>query len=613
GEEHNSFDTRGRVKWVVKSIVDTSPNDLRNFYTAMEYDSMDRITKLTYPDQTYVNYAYNSRGLLESVPNVIDRYDYNPAGQNAVLELACGTVTTYDYDHRLRLSRLHTVRSRDALTLQDLNYSFDSVSNIKHIEDSRNDSVLDTIGMELGIESAEACKFNGTQSFAYDSLYRLTQASNVSVYGAIDYRYDRIGNMNTKNANLNDPDPLMDLGEMTSGGNKGSWNRIGRNPGEAPGPHAVTGTGKGTEGAMDFSYDDNGNMSLHRGMIHTWDYKDRLAELVNDTKKAKYIYDYSGTRKKKTVANTATSSNREVFYIDKFSEVREGKLIKYVYEGNNRVARSDATASVSSGFQPSLFYPHNHLGSTNLALSVDGAVIEQLVNYPFGHPRREIRIPSQPCVSDYKFTGKERDDESDLQYFEARYLVGHVGRFASVDPLYAEVDGADEEKFQKFLSNPQEINLYHYALNNPIKYVDLNGLDTYFVRRKFSKESDYQKDPNKAQPTDSLGHTYVVTTNIDPNTGKEVVEHTYSFGNESKSEWFPDSNLDKAAAKKALNTGIGLEKLRGEKFDQYVEKAYQKRQLVPNKYKVGTNNCMHEALELFRDAVMNDFIANIGK
>ncbi|MCD4753001.1 MAG: FG-GAP-like repeat-containing protein [Anaerolineaceae bacterium] len=513
GEEHNSFDTRGRVKWVVKRIIDTSPNDLRNFYTAMEYDSMDRIAKLTYPDQTYVNYPYNSRGLLESVSNVIDRYDYNPAGQNAVLELACGTVTTYDYDHRLRLSRLHTVRSRDALTLQDLNYTFDGVSNIKHIEDGRNDSVLDKIGMELGIESAEARKFNGTQFFAYDSLYRLTQASNTSVYGTIDYRYDRISNMIRKNASLNEPDPLMDLGEMTSGGSKeGSWNRIGRDPGTAPGPHALTGSEKGPNGTRDFSYDYNGNMISERDLNLTWDYKDRLAELVNVTNTAQYIYDYTNTRKKKIVADTANGSIKEAFYIDKFSEVREGKLIKYVYEGNNRVARSNIVASKSSGFQPSSFYPHDHLGSTNLTLAVDATVTEQLVNYPFGHARKEIYTPSQPCASNYKFTGKERDDESGLQYFEARYLVGHIGRFASVDSLYSEVVSLDEEKFQRFLKNPQEMNFYVYAQNDPIKFNDPSGST---VRKAFQNILQVLgKMLTKISKEASFVDTFRETTNI---------------------------------------------------------------------------------------------------
>ena len=115
---------------------------------------------------------------------------------------------------------------------------------------------------------------------------------------------------------------------------------------------------------------------------------------------------------------------------------------------------------------------HDHLGSNNLALLVDGGVTEQLVNYPYGHPRKEIRTPSQPCASDYKFTGKERDDESGLQYFEARYLIGHVGCFASVDPLYAEVERPDKNDSTLRSSNP-----YAYGLHNPLRFYDPDGLN----------------------------------------------------------------------------------------------------------------------------------------
>ena len=102
GEEHNSYDERGRVEWTVKRIIDSRTNELRNFYTSMEYDSMDRVTRMTYPDGTYIQYTYNDRGLLESIPKIIDQSEYNPSGQNALLKLACGTTTTYEYDHRLR-------------------------------------------------------------------------------------------------------------------------------------------------------------------------------------------------------------------------------------------------------------------------------------------------------------------------------------------------------------------------------------------------------------------------------------------------------------------------------------------------------------------------------
>jgi len=472
GEEHNSYDERGRVNWVVKRINTQNSGlapTLRNFYTGMAYDSMDRVTNLTYPDNTHVAYTYNSRGLLESVPDVITQYDYNPAGQNSRLSLVCGTVTSYDYDHRLRLKQLKTVRSNDNLAIQDLNYSYDGVSNITQIYDNRNNIALDKIGGELGIGTAEARKFNATQSFVYDSLYRLTQAANASVYGTIKYRYDRIGNMIAKNASLITPDPIMDLGEMTCGGVLGTHNRIGRNPGDAPGPHAITGTEKGEGGGMSFAYDDNGNMISDNGMSMSWDYQDRLVNLKKGTKRADYVYDYTDTRKRKTVADSETGENIEVIYIDKFSEVRDGKLVKYVYAGNSRIARSEATQDslLNSHFSILNFYLHDHLGSTAYTLTDKAAVAEGLVNYPYGSPRLERRAETAFRSADYKFTGKERDLESGLQYFEARYLTGFTGRFVSVDPLVA--------KIKTDINIPQILNSYSYANGNPLNYIDPDG------------------------------------------------------------------------------------------------------------------------------------------
>ncbi len=65
----------------------------------------------------------------------------------------------------------------------------------------------------------------------------------------------------------------------------------------------------------------------------------------------------------------------------------------------------------------------------------------------------------------YKFTGKERDAESGLDYFGARYFASTLGRFTSVDPLARSASPG----------LPQTWNRYTYTLNNPLKYVDPNG------------------------------------------------------------------------------------------------------------------------------------------
>jgi RHS repeat-associated protein len=67
-----------------------------------------------------------------------------------------------------------------------------------------------------------------------------------------------------------------------------------------------------------------------------------------------------------------------------------------------------------------------------------------------------------------KFTSKERDVETGLDFFGARYYSSIHGRFSSADPLYLEL---------RRLSDPQQLNLYLYTRNNPLKFIDATGLD----------------------------------------------------------------------------------------------------------------------------------------
>jgi RHS repeat-associated protein len=68
--------------------------------------------------------------------------------------------------------------------------------------------------------------------------------------------------------------------------------------------------------------------------------------------------------------------------------------------------------------------------------------------------------------SGYKFTGKERDTQTGLDNFGARYDASSLGRFRTPDPLIASAR----------VTNPQTWNRYSYTLNNPLKYIDPSGL-----------------------------------------------------------------------------------------------------------------------------------------
>ena len=90
---------------------------------------------------------------------------------------------------------------------------------------------------------------------------------------------------------------------------------------------------------------------------------------------------------------------------------------------------------------------------------------------PFG----EEASVSGALANERKFVGKEKDEETGLYYFGARYLDAKIGRFAAVDPVRA-VDSKNNESNENSIINPQRLNLYAYALNNPISFIDPTGL-----------------------------------------------------------------------------------------------------------------------------------------
>jgi RHS repeat-associated protein len=79
------------------------------------------------------------------------------------------------------------------------------------------------------------------------------------------------------------------------------------------------------------------------------------------------------------------------------------------------------------------------------------------------------------------FTGKERDAETGLDYFGARYYGGPQGRFTSPDPFNPILRIGKRSQFNAFLSQPQNWNAYAYTWNNPLRFTDPTGENVYLV------------------------------------------------------------------------------------------------------------------------------------
>jgi RHS repeat-associated protein len=113
-----------------------------------------------------------------------------------------------------------------------------------------------------------------------------------------------------------------------------------------------------------------------------------------------------------------------------------------------------------------IYYHTDAIGSVRMITDANGQVVARYDYLPFGEPWSPS---SNPDVR--QFAGKERDPETGLNYFGARYYGSAQGRFTSPD-----VVGPD-------LTNPQTFNRYTYALNNPLHYIDREGLYEEDVHR----------------------------------------------------------------------------------------------------------------------------------
>ena len=155
-------------------------------------------------------------------------------------------------------------------------------------------------------------------------------------------------------------------------------------------------------------------------------------------------------------------------------EVVGGGTTTYVYNALGQLA-AEYAGRTPAGLR---YLTADPLGSTRVVTGQDRSVLTRHDYLPFGQEIEPAR-GNRAAVSGYtaslidgpaqKFTGKERDAESRLDYFQARYFSGAGGRFTSVDPENAGASPAD----------PQSWNGYAYARNNPLLYVDPDG--RYFI------------------------------------------------------------------------------------------------------------------------------------
>jgi RHS repeat-associated protein len=458
--------------------------DPKIYQSTLEYDALNRMIRLIYPEDVNglrkeLVPEYNHAGALRKVTlegqEFVKEIAYNAKGQRILIAYGNNLMTRYAYDETtFRLKRLRTERYtylellpehwfsyEPGTTRQDFYYVYDLCGNIREIHDK-----------------APQCGEYGNDEinryFDYDALYRLIYANGRDNQPDIDfprwddtfrsddpyqssfyeqgYTYDLMGNMQVLNHN----------------GNNSFYREFDYHHGDNNRLRSMY------VGGNDYyyEYDECGNVIMENdSRWFGWDYAGRMRNFKVEsggkaTVCARYMYDGGGNRVKKLVKKQGGSKEVSVFIdgmfehryaLDGSNTVIEQQDIVHIMDDITRVASFRTGDSMGDPTPDIQYILNDHLGSSNMLVDENGTMVSREEYYPFG----ETSFGSYGKKR-YRFCGKEKDEESGLYYYGARYYSPWLCRFVSVDPLAG--------KYPFYTP-------YQYAGNKPINKTDRDGLE----------------------------------------------------------------------------------------------------------------------------------------
>jgi RHS repeat-associated protein len=481
--------------------------------TTATYDALSRVVSRTTPDGSEARTTYNEANLLEQLEvrirgaatwtPIVASVDYNARGQRLAIEYGAGTAgtgpataTSYAYDaETFRLIRQQTVRLGDGFVLQDLAYEHDPVGNIVQVTDRVSfgrPALAPTVAPEASVSERLAAAY-ADGAFVYDALYQLVEARGRHHPG--QQPDDKDGSPGTF-SHPNDPQGLeayvetyeydaagniLRMASRGAGGSSG-WTRAYAYAADSNRllRTSVPGDPLGTLSAA-YDHDAAGNLVRMPHLPELrWDHADRLQSVKKQVVVAEgppndvhFAYDAAGERVRKVYEHGNIVEER--VYLGDYEIYRRRKKgaagpelereTLHVIDDRSRVALIETKTIDTSvpGFTPTTrqrLQVESHLGSSAMETTEAGAVIGYEEYYPFGATSFQAASASTGVSAKrYRYTGKERDEETGLYYHGARYYAPWLGRWTAADPA-------------GFVDGP---NLYAYVRNNPVRFRDPDG------------------------------------------------------------------------------------------------------------------------------------------
>ena len=333
----------------------------------------------------------------------------------------------------------------------------------------------------------------GTWTYAYDTLNRLISGTAL----AGPYAANTVsGNGYPYLANLSWS--YDNFGNRTDQSLSGGSTTLDTAATYLPNNQTATLTPAGQTAPITPTYDAAGNVTANDGAPNTYlyDAEGRVCAIDGPSGITVYQYDADGNRIGKGTAATLTCDVTDPSYqptndyvLDLGnSQMTELTIANGAPSWDHTNAMADGALVSTYDMQGWHFYLNDPLGTRRAQTNAAGSWEQNCLSLPYGDQLSCTASTTAP--TEHHFTGKERDTESGNDYFGARYYGSNMGRFMSPDPSGL--------VFASF-ANPQSLNLYSYAQNNPLIYSDPTGLDCAYLNNSGSGVESFDQHSSSGE------------------------------------------------------------------------------------------------------------------